>query len=404
MASSYDPKTQTWTTSASGVRQRLKGFRGSAFSQMLPLKPNAQGQYDTVTSVGRRRLRRHPRHLRRDRHLDAQHRQGRPGRRETFSSKTTGALNNPRWYSTGVSLPTGEVIAFSGATATRSSRPAPARRSPRGDVRPEDRRVDRAGQPEQGSDLPQHRHAADRRPRARRRPRPDHHRLRQEHRRAREEPRLLQPDRDPSFEIFSPPNLFYGERPVITAVEPSLDRGRTLEIATPDAADISSVTLVRNTAMTHLVDSDQRTVVLPVVRRTGGSVTVAVTDNAAVLPDGPYNLFVNKSTPRARRRRSGRQVFVGASRRPGRRRRAQQRRRRRAGDGSPGRPEGARADKGKKKGQQTARAATARLRPPSLPAPRRLRPVAPTSIPADLRSSSSPWSSRLPLAALACPR
>ena len=69
--------------------------------------------------------------------------------------------------------------------------------------------------------------------------------------------------------------------------------------------------LTRNTAMTHLVDADQRTVELPVVSRTGGTVTVAVTDNAAVLPDGPYVLFANKQYEQGETPSVGRQVFVG---------------------------------------------------------------------------------------------
>src|SRR5206468_10919262 len=34
---------------------------------------------------------------------------------DAFTSEDTGSLNNARWYSTGVLLPTGQVMAFSGA-------------------------------------------------------------------------------------------------------------------------------------------------------------------------------------------------------------------------------------------------------------------------------------------------
>ena len=34
---------------------------------------------------------------------------------DAISTKVTGDLNQPRWYSTGVLLPTGDVMAFSGA-------------------------------------------------------------------------------------------------------------------------------------------------------------------------------------------------------------------------------------------------------------------------------------------------
>ncbi|MDP3710974.1 MAG: galactose oxidase early set domain-containing protein [Mycobacteriales bacterium] len=122
---------------------------------------------------------------------------------------------------------------------------------------------------------------------------------------------FCQPQREPSFEIFEPPNLFYGQRPVIAGVSRAATRGKTLTIETPDAQDVSSVTIVRNTAITHLVDADQRVVELPVVKRSGGTVTVAVTDNAAVLPDGPYNVFVNKTYAKGETPSVGRQVFVG---------------------------------------------------------------------------------------------
>jgi hypothetical protein len=67
-------------------------------------------------------------------------------------------------------------------------------------------------------------------------------------------------------------------------------------VATPDAQDIASVVLVRNTALTHLVDGDQRTVELPISSRSGGSLQVDVPGSTAVLPPGPYMLFVNKRT------------------------------------------------------------------------------------------------------------
>ena len=50
--SSYDPETQTWTDlGLPAFGPALVGFRGSAFSQMLPLRPNAQGEYDTVQTL-----------------------------------------------------------------------------------------------------------------------------------------------------------------------------------------------------------------------------------------------------------------------------------------------------------------------------------------------------------------
>jgi hypothetical protein len=313
-AASYDPATQTWTDL--GLPQfgnGLVGFRGSAFSQMLPLRPNAEGEYDTVevlsaggvygvtpgTYVGTDTSTLNTLTI------------GEDGR-ERFASKNTGSLNIPRWYSTGVSLPTGEVIAFSGADRDEVVNPGSGTPITTPEIfNPKTGEWTELASQSNGRTY--HNTAT-----------------------LMTDGRVLvgghapiatgygantdffqknlgfsNPERDPSFEIFSPPNLFYGPRPVITDVDASVARGRTLTIDTPDAADISSVTIVRNTVMTHLVDSDQRTVELPVVRRTPGKVTVAVTDNAAVLPDGPYTVFVNKAYDQGETPSVGRQVFVG---------------------------------------------------------------------------------------------
>src|SRR5207248_1627544 len=66
------------------------------------------------------------------------------------------------------------------------------------------------------------------------------------------------PDRDPSFEIYEPPYLFAEHRPTIGAAPDTLGYGSTIRIATPDAASLDSVVLMRNSAITHLVDGDQR--------------------------------------------------------------------------------------------------------------------------------------------------
>jgi len=100
--------------------------------------------------------------------------------------------------------------------------------------------------------------------------------------------------RDPSFEIFSPPYLFQGPRPSIEQVQSGIKWGSTVEIRTPDAATISSVRLIRQQAITHEIDSDTRSVDVPIVGRTGGSVLVTVPSNQNVAPAGSYYLFLNR--------------------------------------------------------------------------------------------------------------
>jgi hypothetical protein len=97
---------------------------------------------------------------------------------------------------------------------------------------------------------------------------------------------------DASFQVWQPAYLNAPGRPVIKSVQP---KGRTLVVQTSDAKKIGSVVLMRNTAQTHLVDADARTVSLPVLARTAATVTVGLPATTNVLPAGPYQLFVNKS-------------------------------------------------------------------------------------------------------------
>jgi hypothetical protein len=71
-----------------------------------------------------------------------------------------------------------------------------------------------------------------------------------------------------------------------------LTNGGAFDIRT-DRSDIDQVMLVRRKATTHLVDGDQRSVVLPIVDRMNDRVTVKMTENRAVLPAGKYMLFVS---------------------------------------------------------------------------------------------------------------
>jgi len=77
------------------------------------------------------------------------------------------------------------------------------------------------------------------------------------------------------------------------------------------ASAIDSVVLVRNPSVTHLVDADQRNVVLKVLSRQGSTLRVAAPPNGAVAPPGPYMLFVNRSDAQGLVPSVSRQVFVG---------------------------------------------------------------------------------------------
>jgi hypothetical protein len=136
---------------------------------------------------------------------------------------------------------------------------------------------------------------------------------------------FIKAQRDPSFQIYNPPYLEWGlPQPVINSVigtttmqlpSGTFDNaayGSLLTITTPQASSVDRVTLVRNTALTHLVDGDQRSVVLPVVARTPGSVTVRVPSSDNVVPPGPYMLFIDQQTPKGDIPSVAKQLFVGA--------------------------------------------------------------------------------------------
>ncbi len=63
---------------------------------------------------------------------------------------------------------------------------------------------------------------------------------------------------------------------------------------------VASVALVRNSAITHIVDADQRTVMLRVLHRKGNTVTVATPPSGNVAPPGPYMVFVNRKDGKGR--------------------------------------------------------------------------------------------------------
>ena len=100
---------------------------------------------------------------------------------------------------------------------------------------------------------------------------------------------------DGSFQVWQPPYFSDPRRPTISGAQQD---GRSLVVWTPQASSIASVVLMRNTAQTHLVDGDARTVSLPVVGRGDGWVRVGLPATTNVLPNGPYLLWVNRSTSR----------------------------------------------------------------------------------------------------------
>lgn len=92
-------------------------------------------------------------------------------------------------------------------------------------------------------------------------------------------------------EIFSPPYLFKGPRPVITLTPETLGLGAVFELMTPAAASILQVSLMRLGSATHAFDQSQRHVTLAFTPIPGG-LEVTVPANPNLVPPGPYMLFL----------------------------------------------------------------------------------------------------------------
>jgi hypothetical protein len=306
VAGVYDPATKAWKdVGIPGIGTAAPGFRGSTFSVMLPLKaPYTSASFLTgggelfptpgsyfampFSNINT---------------VDTAH-------GDTLKTTATGNMNTGRWYSSAVQLPDGTVAAFSGADRDEVESPGteipvmqmelfdPAtgkwtvgatQKNPRtyhntAVLLPDGRVLVGGHAPiptmySTSVDLPG--------PFA-----PNH--------------------RDPSFEIYSPPYLSRGPRPTIVHTDPSFGYGGLINVATPDAANIDHAVLVRNTALTHLVDGDQRTIELPVVHRSNGAIQVSAPPNAAVAPPGPYMLFlITKNAAGQQVPSVSAQVFVG---------------------------------------------------------------------------------------------
>ena len=295
LTASYDPKTKAWTTlGIPGLGTTFPGFRGSTFSIMLPLQPTSGGSYAKAsflsaggiagTTPGTYLAQRQSAITTVD-----------TGNGNAIATSETGPLNDARWYSTAVLLPTGQVMAFSGADRDEVDFPGTGFPTTRAEL------FDPSTKTWE--------------------PMATAHHARTYHNNA-----VLLPDgrvlvgghapiptmygahqtlpggfspnegRDPSFEIYSPPYLFAGKRPQILNVG-EVDYGETvrMKIRVP-ARDVHSVVLVRNPSTTHLVDGDQRSVVLRITKRKGKILKVAAPPNGAVAPPGPYMLFVNRKS------------------------------------------------------------------------------------------------------------
>lgn len=348
VAAAFDPAERRWNDlgvpgtqpDGEGPPDTAPGYRGSTFSVMLTLKPDAQGRYTRArfltaggtlgTTPGAYLAIPNSRVTTID---TAATTPATPSGRMT--SHTTAPLNTPRWYGQGTLLPTGEVLVTSGAREDETLAPGletPVKEAEIFDPRTETWRTDATANrlrtyhntavilpdarvlvgghaPLPGGNAGRNLVPQD----------PEHPNRPYAGGQPYNQPTSQNDGRDPTFEIYTPPYLRTGQRqpeaPRATRCQPEYGGEMKVHLG-HDAASVESVVLVRNPSVTHIVDGDQRTVELPVTKRAGNNVWVRRPPNANIAPPGPYMLFVNRRTSAGTIPSKSQQLFVGVERCP----------------------------------------------------------------------------------------
>jgi hypothetical protein len=94
------------------------------------------------------------------------------------------------------------------------------------------------------------------------------------------------------MEIYRPPYLFRGERPLVSECSDDLIRGSEIRVRSPQAREIDEVCLIRTSATTHCLNTDQRYVGLQFRVDADDVLWARVPDDPNITPPGYYMLFV----------------------------------------------------------------------------------------------------------------
>jgi PKD repeat protein len=92
-------------------------------------------------------------------------------------------------------------------------------------------------------------------------------------------------------ELFSPPYLFKGPRPTLSAAPSRVGYGTSFRVVTPDASAIAKVSLIRLGSATHAFDMNQRFQWLSFARQSG-ALTITAPTSRNITPPGHYMLFI----------------------------------------------------------------------------------------------------------------
>ncbi|MHB8604538.1 MAG: galactose oxidase-like domain-containing protein [Thermoplasmatota archaeon] len=99
------------------------------------------------------------------------------------------------------------------------------------------------------------------------------------------------------LEIYDPPYLFRGPRPVIDNIDQeNATYGGAVQLETHQAATIESAVLIRPGSTTHAWDSNEREVKLDITARDANHLTIAMPPDGDVAAPGWYMLFINGHT------------------------------------------------------------------------------------------------------------
>jgi hypothetical protein len=94
------------------------------------------------------------------------------------------------------------------------------------------------------------------------------------------------------LEVFSPPYLFRGPRPVISSAPASVGYGATFSVTLAQADNNVSAVLMRPSCVTHSFNMEQRLVGLVAAGNAANVVTLQAPPNANIAPPGYYLLFL----------------------------------------------------------------------------------------------------------------
>jgi len=298
----YDPTTQAWRNLTADTPTGLPlvdnlpvGFRGSGFDVVLPLRPAADGSYptmqvfngggvvgptpgnylgDTSTTINT---------------IDTAH-------GDALTTANGPTLLNRRWYGSAVVLPDGEVFLTNGADRDEVDLPGSGTPVLQTELIDPVAGTSTAGPSLDSSHGRTYHNTAILLPDGRvliggHAPIATGYGFQDDT--AHDVLGLSSAEADSTFQIYSPPYLSYGPRPRIDDVQSWTPNDSRLTVESDNARSIGKAVLVRNPAMTHLTDGDQRNVELRIVSREDDKIRVAV-PNASVVPPGPYMLFIER--------------------------------------------------------------------------------------------------------------